>query len=274
MDSPNRNAKDDDRDPVRGSSRSPARRRRGGAEAVLPEQHQEAEGRAERDHVDHDGLDGQDDRAELAGQQQEGEEGDAAQHEREVAVHSVVEVGVLRGVAADLDAAGDVRERRTQPVTVARPAAVSPSSVGITLKQRSRPVTERGVSGREDRVDARRRARDRRGLRGCRPSAVGEDLDREHDGGSARRRAPGRCRVSAGGRCRRGSSPGLAGVHRQRGDGQPEDDGQAGARGDQRRRTISAAQRSQPRLKVRGAPAQAVLVQCRAPRGEDRPAAA
>ncbi len=69
----------------------------------------------------------------------------SAEHEREVAVDGVVEVDVLGGVAADLDRRARRRAVRAARSTIALPAEVLPSAVGITLISESDPLPERAV---------------------------------------------------------------------------------------------------------------------------------
>ena len=70
---------------------------------MLPDEHHDSAGGGDREQVQSDGLEGQDQRAEGACQEQEREQSDQPDHEREVAVDGVDEVGALRGLASDRD---------------------------------------------------------------------------------------------------------------------------------------------------------------------------
>src|SRR5215510_6554558 len=73
------------------------------AVALLPYQHQDPVGHAERGQVEEDRLDGQHQGPERPGQQGEGDQGDQAEHEREAAVDGAGELGVAGALAADTD---------------------------------------------------------------------------------------------------------------------------------------------------------------------------
>jgi hypothetical protein len=72
------------------------------AVAVLPHQHQHAVDGSDAEQVEQHRLGRQQQRAECAGQQQEGDRGDDAKHQREAAVDGAGEVDVQGAAAADL----------------------------------------------------------------------------------------------------------------------------------------------------------------------------
>ena len=135
-----------------------------GAVALLPEQHQEAVGGAERDDVQHDGLGGEHDRAERAREQQEGDERDQAEHQREVAVH-----GGRRSPCSGrccrrpgrrpAPTSGGSAACRSAPC----PRPCCPAERGITLDERVAALAEARRRGRQRRC--RRRASGRRSAR-------------------------------------------------------------------------------------------------------------
>src|SRR6266702_117545 len=73
------------------------------AVALLPHQHHDPVGHAERGQVEDDRLDGQYQGPERPGQQDQGDQGDQGEHQREAAVHGAGEAGVARALAADAD---------------------------------------------------------------------------------------------------------------------------------------------------------------------------
>ena len=77
-----------------------------GAEALLEDEHDQAPGSGDREQVQEDGLERQDQRAERAREEDEREDGDQRDHQREVAVDGVEEVGALRCLATDRHLAG------------------------------------------------------------------------------------------------------------------------------------------------------------------------
>ncbi len=74
-----------------------------GAVALLPEPGDHAERGRQRDKVQEDSLDGEDDRAERAGQQHERQQRDHREHQREAAEHGVLIVELDRALAGDAD---------------------------------------------------------------------------------------------------------------------------------------------------------------------------
>ena len=130
---------------------------------VLEDEHDQPPGGGDGEQVQEDGLERQDQRAERAREEEEREDGDEREHEREVAVDGVEEVGAQRGLATDRHVAGEAVARIRS--SVARPAGGVPV-LGRDDRDERRPAAAPvgGCRRAADTVDPGERLRDGAGV--------------------------------------------------------------------------------------------------------------